>query len=169
MHVCHSYNRIIVCVGMPLNIYLSGLGSSTVDQVLKYTKYPKHLPSTSTGQVLIFLKYLSTSSTFISSTSTHIKIGSKVGMDIQSRVNFGWTKQKGFPQIMSWLKSQFRWPYSMQSRFWIDKIKGLSPNHVSVQKSTWPYSMQSKFGMDKIQGSYKLELLHGIRIYFHIT
>ena len=32
-----------------------GLGSSTVDQVLKYTKYPKHLPSTSTGQVLIFL------------------------------------------------------------------------------------------------------------------
>ena len=53
----------------------SGLGSSTVDQVLKYTKYPKHLPSTSTGQVLIFLKkYLSTSSTFISntSTSTHI-------------------------------------------------------------------------------------------------
>ena len=31
-----------------------GLGSSTVDQVLKYIKYPKHLPSTSTGQVLIF-------------------------------------------------------------------------------------------------------------------
>ena len=121
-----------------------GLGSSTVDQVLKYTKYPKHLPSTSTGQVLIlFKKYLSTSSTFISSTSTspstHIKIGSKVGMDIQSTANFGWTKQKGFPQIMSWLKSQFRWPYSMQSRFWMDKIKGFSPNHVSVQKSRWPY------------------------------
>ena len=108
-------------------MYISGLGSSTVDQVLKYTKYPKHLPSTSTGQVLIlFKKYLSTSSTFISSTSTststHIKIGSKVGMDIQSRVNLGWTKQKGFPQIMSWLKSQFRWPYSMQRRFWMDKI-----------------------------------------------
>ena len=34
----------------------SGLGSSTVDQVLKYTKYPKYIPSTSTGQVLIFLK-----------------------------------------------------------------------------------------------------------------
>ena len=34
----------------------SGLGSSTVDQVLKYIKYPKHLPSTSTGQVLIFQK-----------------------------------------------------------------------------------------------------------------
>ena len=33
-----------------------GLGSSTVDQVLKYTKYPKHTPSTSTGQVLIFSK-----------------------------------------------------------------------------------------------------------------
>ena len=70
------------------------LGSSTVDQVLKY---PKYIPSTSTGQVLIFLKkYLSTSSTFISSasisTSTHIKICSKVRMDIQSRVNFGWKK-----------------------------------------------------------------------------
>ena len=80
--------------------YLSpGLGSSTVDQVLKYTKYPKYIPSTSTGQVLIFFKkYLSTSSTFISSTSTststHIKICSKVRMDIglQSRINFGWTK-----------------------------------------------------------------------------
>ena len=36
--------------------YLAGLGSSTVDQVLKYTKYPKYIPSTSTGQVLIFLK-----------------------------------------------------------------------------------------------------------------
>ena len=33
---------------------VSGLGSSTVDQVLKYTKYPKYIPSTSTGQVLIF-------------------------------------------------------------------------------------------------------------------
>ena len=138
------------------------MGSSTADQVLKYTKYPKHLPSTSTGQVLIFLKrYLSTSSTFISSTSTitstHITIGFKVGMDIQNRVNFGWTKQKGIPQIKSWLKSQFRWPYSMQSRFWMDKIKGLFPNHVSAQKSGWPYSMQTKFGMDKIQGSYKLD------------
>ena len=30
---------------------ISGLGSSTVDQVLKY---PKYIPSTSTGQVLIF-------------------------------------------------------------------------------------------------------------------
>ena len=55
-------------------LYIPGLGSSTVDQVLKYTKYPKYISSTSTGQVLIFLKkYLSTSSTFISSTSTHIK------------------------------------------------------------------------------------------------
>ena len=36
--------------------YETGLGSSTVDQVLKYTKYPKYIPSTSTGQVLIFLK-----------------------------------------------------------------------------------------------------------------
>ena len=73
----------------------SGLGSSTVDQVLKYTKYPKYIPSTSTGQVLVFFKkYLSTSSTFISSTSTntHIKMCSKVRMDIQSRVKFGWKK-----------------------------------------------------------------------------
>ena len=79
---------------------MAGLWSSTVDQVLKYTKYHKYKPSTSTGQVLIFLKYLSTSSTFISSTSTstHIKICSKVRMDIQSRVNFGWTKQKDFPK-----------------------------------------------------------------------
>ena len=42
--------------------WTSGLGSSTDDQVLKYTKYPKHLPSTSTGQVLFFflkvLKYI---------------------------------------------------------------------------------------------------------------
>ena len=77
------------------------LGSSTVDQVLKYTKYLKHIPSTSTGQVLRFKKwYLSTSSTFISSTSTHIRISSKVRMDIQSRVNFGWTTQKprAFPK-----------------------------------------------------------------------
>ena len=35
---------------------IPGLGSSTVDQVLKYTKYLKYIPSTSTGQVLIFLK-----------------------------------------------------------------------------------------------------------------
>ena len=49
----------------------------------------------------------------------------------------------------------------MQSRFWMDKIKGLSTNHVFVQKSRWPYSMQSKFGMDKIQGSYKLGWLFG--------
>ena len=36
-----------------VSLYNAGLGSSTVDQVLKYTKY---IPSTSTGQVLIFLK-----------------------------------------------------------------------------------------------------------------
>ena len=72
-----------------LKLCEAGLGSSTVDQVLKY---PKYIPSTSTGQVLIFLKYLSTSSTFISSTSTHIKSCSKVRMDIQSKVYFGWTK-----------------------------------------------------------------------------
>ena len=38
----------------PIVKYEPGLGSSTVDQVLKYTKYPKYIPSTSTGQVLIF-------------------------------------------------------------------------------------------------------------------
>ena len=74
--------------------------STQVHQVPQiYTKY-KYWSSTH-----FLKKYLSTSSTFISSTSTststHIKICSKVRMDIQSRVNFGWTKQKGFPQIMS--------------------------------------------------------------------
>ena len=42
--------------GYPYNndlVISAGLGSSTVDQVLKY---PKYIPSTSTGQVLIFLK-----------------------------------------------------------------------------------------------------------------
>ena len=60
-----------------------------------------------------------------------------------------------------------RWPYSMQSKFGMDKIHGLSPNHVFVQKSRWPYSMQSNFGIDKIQESYKLEWLYDIIIYFH--
>ena len=39
-----------------LNYNPAGLGSSTVDQVLKYTKYPKYIPSTITGQVLILKK-----------------------------------------------------------------------------------------------------------------
>ena len=52
----HSCDR-----GSNLGNHIPGLGSSTVDQVLKYTKYLKYIPSTST---------------FISSTSTstHIKI-----------------------------------------------------------------------------------------------
>ena len=63
------------------------LPSTQVHQVPQiYTKY-KYWSSTH-----FFKKYLSTSSTFISSTSTststHIKICSKVRMDIQSRVNF---------------------------------------------------------------------------------
>ena len=39
---------------------VTGLGSSTVDQVLKYTKYPNYIPSTSTGQVkkVLSLKYI---------------------------------------------------------------------------------------------------------------
>ena len=37
-----------------LSNYRPGLGSSTVDQVLKYIKYLKYIASTSTGQVLIF-------------------------------------------------------------------------------------------------------------------
>ena len=143
----------------------SGLGSSTVDQVPQtFTKYKYWSSTHFLKKLLKYIKYF-----HIKYKYSYFKIGSKVGMDIRSRVNFGWTKQKGFPQIMSWLKSYFRWSYSMQSRFWMDKIKGLSPDHVSVQKSRWPYSMQSKFGMDTIQGSYKLEWLYGIRIYFHIT
>ena len=71
-----------------VSLWLSGLGSSTVDQVHQvpqiYTKY-KYWSSTH----FFKKKYLSTSSTFISSTSTHIKICSKVRMDIQGRVNFG--------------------------------------------------------------------------------
>ena len=47
---------MILEVGYATMVYLPGLGSSTVDQVLKYTKYPKYIPCTSTGQVLIFLK-----------------------------------------------------------------------------------------------------------------
>ena len=89
-------------------------------------------------------------------------------MDIQSRVNFGWKNKRAFPKSCL-LKS--RWPYSMQSRSWVDKLKGLfQKNHdVFVQKSRWPYSMQNKFGMDKIQGSHKLEWLYAlfpVRIYF---
>ena len=74
----------------------------------QYTKY-KYWSSTH-----FVKKYLSTSSAFISSTSTHIKICSKVRMDIQSKVNFGWTKYRAFPKSCL-LKS--RCPYSMQSRF----------------------------------------------------
>ena len=100
-----------------------------------YTKY-KYWSSTH------FLKrYLSTfiSITRSTSTSTHIKIGSKVSMDIQSRVNFGWTKQNGFPQIMSLLKSQ--------------------DGHILCRVNLeWT----------KYRG-YKLEWLYGIMIYLHIT
>ena len=66
-------------------------------QLTKYSSTPS-TPNIYQVQVLVkysfFKKYLSTSSTFISSTSTstHIKICSKVRMDIQSRVNFGWKK-----------------------------------------------------------------------------
>ena len=82
-------------------------------QLTKYSSTPS-TPTIYQVQVLVkysfFKEYLSTSSTFISSTSTrtstHIKICSKVRMDIQSRVNFEWTKQKGFPKIISLLKSQ---------------------------------------------------------------
>ena len=65
----------------------------------KYSSTPS-TPNIYQLQVLVkysfFKKYLSTSSTFISSTSTstntHIKICSKVRMDIQNRINFGWIK-----------------------------------------------------------------------------
>ena len=55
--------------------------------MLQYAKY----------QVQVLVKYSffkKVLSTFISSTS---KICSKVRMDIQSRVNFGWTKQQASP------------------------------------------------------------------------
>ena len=102
--------------------------STQVPQI--YTKF-KYWSSTH-----FFKKYLSTSSTFISSTSTststHIKICSKVRMDIQSKVNFGWTKYRAFPKSCL-LKS--RWPYSMQSRFWVDKLMGLFQKSCFVQIS----------------------------------
>ena len=69
-------------------------------QLTKYSSTPS-TPNIYQVQVLVKYsffkkKYLSTSSTFISSTSTststHIKICSKVSKDNQSRVNFGWTK-----------------------------------------------------------------------------
>ena len=57
MFVRHSKIRLISRVKQrQILCCKSGLGSSTIDQVLKYTKYPKYIPSTSTGQVLIFLK-----------------------------------------------------------------------------------------------------------------
>ena len=93
--------------------------STQVHQVPQiYTKY-KYWSSTH-----ILKKYLSTSSTFISSTSTstHVKICSKVRMDIQSRVNFGWKNKRAFPKSCL---PKSRWPYSMQSRFWVDKLEGL--------------------------------------------
>ena len=51
-YVMYNNNKLFISTYQ----YGPGLGSSTVDQVLKYTKYPKYIPSTSTGQVLIFLK-----------------------------------------------------------------------------------------------------------------
>ena len=67
------------------------------------------------------------------------------------------------------MSAQVKMAYSMQSRFWIDKLKGLFQKSCFVQKSRWPYSMQNKFGKDKIQGSHKLEWLYvllPVRIYF---
>ena len=58
--ICSALINIndVVCCSLDIGGCIAGLGSSTVDQVLKYTKYPKYIPSTSTGQVLIFLKVL---------------------------------------------------------------------------------------------------------------
>ena len=59
MHRLHCMGSgCTACVAMHIccTAWVAGLGSSTVDQVLKYTKYPKYILSTSTGQVLIFLK-----------------------------------------------------------------------------------------------------------------
>ena len=61
--VCGDYNINLLSVDSDehsgsyfYGVLSSGLGSSTDDQVLKYTKYHKYIPSTSTGQVLVFLK-----------------------------------------------------------------------------------------------------------------
>ena len=65
------------------------------EQLTKYTKYPKYILSTSNGLVLIFLKVLnlSTSSTFISSTSTstHIEISPDHFPDYFFVLMSGWT------------------------------------------------------------------------------
>ena len=86
-------------------------------------------------------------------------------MDIQGRVNFGRKNKRAFPKSCL-LKS--RWPYSMQSRFWVDKLKGLFQKSCFCSK----VKMQNKFGMYKIQGRPKLEWLYvlfPVRIYFTST
>ena len=101
---CSSHIFVFIILYMMTRVGVKYSWPSTqVHQVPQiFTKY-KYWSSTH-----FLKKYLSTSSTFISSTSTstHIEIGFKVGMNIQSGVNFGWTKQKVFPQIMSLIKSQ---------------------------------------------------------------
>ena len=47
----------------------------------------------------------------------------------------------------------------------MDKITGLSLNHVLVQKSRWLFSMQSKFGMDKIDSDSDSDYLFNINMY----
>ena len=63
----------------------AGLGSSTVDQVLKYTKYYKYIPSTSTDQVLFFLKVLKYIKYF------HIKYKYKYVLILKFVLKSGWT------------------------------------------------------------------------------
>ena len=79
----------------PLSCHAAPLQGWGQVQLTKYSSTPS---TTNIYQVQVLVKYsfflkkyLSTSSTFIpsTSTSTHIKICSKVRMDIQSRVNFG--------------------------------------------------------------------------------
>ena len=41
----------------------------------------------------------------------------------------------------------------------MDKIKGLSPNDVFAQKSRWPYFVQSRFWMDKLKGVFPNHVL----------
>ena len=58
-HLCYADDICLISLSSHnvVRYYIvSGLGPSTVDQVLKYTKCPKYIPSTSTGQVLIFFK-----------------------------------------------------------------------------------------------------------------
>ena len=94
--------------------------SSTVDQVLKYTKYPNYIPSTSTGQVLIFLK--------------SIKVHQVLSYQVQVLMNI---------KIFHWsLTSISLYNYVCS----VDKIKGIFPKLFLYSKVRIDqHTEQSKF------------------------